>query len=307
VQLLPIVPLALLGLGTLGYHAIEGWPWFDALYMSVITLTTIGYGEVHPLGPGGRVFTMLLSLGGIFTLFFATTEFLRAAIGGELSFYFGRHRMEKKLAKLTGHVIVCGFGRVGRQVCEEFSAAGVPFVIVDSSADRLAGFAMATGHPLCGDATEDAVLREAGIDQARALVVAVPSDADNLFITMSARLLSDRITIVARAEEAASVPKLVRAGANRVISPHVLGGGRVVQAVLRPAVLDFIEVATRSEHLDLQIEELPVAPGGGLVAAPSPRPACARTSASSWSRSSSAAVTCCLTRPTTPSSPPAIP
>lgn len=172
--------------------------------------------------------------------------------------------MEKKIAGLENHIIVCGYGRVGRQVCEEFSAAGVPFVVVDRSPERLAGFSLPCGHLLVGDATEDGVLREAGIDRARAIVVVVASDADNVFITMSARLLADRISIVARAEESASVPKLMRAGANRVVSPHVIGGGRVAQAVLRPAVLDFIEVATRSEHLDLQIEELPVAAGGGL-------------------------------------------
>jgi len=234
VQLLAVVPLGLIVLGTSGYHAIEGWSLFDALYMTVTTLTTIGYGEVHPLSPAGRTFTIGLALGGIFTLFFTTAEFLRAVISGELSSHLGRHRMEKKIAGLTGHIIVCGYGRVGRQVCEDFSSAGVPFVVVDKTADRLADFSLAGGHPLVGDATEDAVLRQAGLDRARA-------------------------------EEAASVPKLVRAGANRVVSPHVIGGGRVAQAVLRPAVLDFIEVATRSEHLDLQIEEVPVAAGSGLA------------------------------------------
>ncbi len=265
VQLLAVVPLGLIVLGTSGYHAIEGWSLFDALYMTVTTLTTIGYGEVHPLSPAGRTFTIGLALGGIFTLFFTTAEFLRAVISGELSSHLGRHRMEKKIAGLTGHIIVCGYGRVGRQVCEDFSSAGVPFVVIDKTAERLADFSLAGGHPLVGDATEDAVLRQAGLDRARALVVVVASDADNVFITMSARLLADRLPIVARAEEAASVPKLVRAGATRVVSPHVIGGGRVAQAVLRPAVLDFIEVATRSEHLDLQIEEVPVAAGGGLA------------------------------------------
>ena len=172
--------------------------------------------------------------------------------------------MEKKIAGLAGHIIVCGYGRVGRQVCEEFSRAGAPFVIIDRSPERLADFALGAGHPLVGDATEDSVLRQAGIERARALVVVVASDADNVFITMSARLLAERVPIVARAEETATVAKLLRAGASRVVSPHVIGGGRVAQAVLRPAVLDFIEVATRSEHLDLQIEELPVAPGSGL-------------------------------------------
>ena len=264
VLLVALVPFALVSLGALGYHLIEGWSLFDALYMAVTTLTTIGYGEVHPLTAAGRAFTMVLALGGIFTIFFTTAEFLRAVISGELSSHLGRHRMEKKIAHLSNHVIVCGYGRVGQQVCQEFAAAGVPFVIIDSDAQRLADFAVPVGHPLVGDATEDTVLREAGIERARAVVVVVASDADNVFITMSARLLAERVPIVARAEDAASIPKLVRAGASRVVSPHVLGGGRVAQAVLRPAVLDFIEVATRSEHLDLQIEEVPVAAGSGL-------------------------------------------
>jgi voltage-gated potassium channel len=264
VLLVGLAPLGLVAIAALGYRLIEGWPLFDALYMAVITLTTIGFGEVHPLSPAGRAFTILVALGGIFTLFFATTELLRVVVSGELHALLGKRRMEKRIATLSGHVIVCGFGRMGRQICQEFSQARVPFVIVDRSADRLGDLAFASAVPLVGDATEDEVLRQAGIDRARAVVVAVAADADNVFITMSARLLNDRVPIVSRAEEETTVPKLLRAGASRVISPYVIGGGRVAQAVLRPAVLDFIEVATRSEHLDLQIEELAVRSGGTL-------------------------------------------
>ena len=246
---------------------IERWPVFDALYMAVTTLTTIGYGEVHPLSTAGRAFTIVLALGGIYTAFFATAEVLRVVASGELRAYLGRALMEKKIASLQGHVIICGFGRMGRQVCQEFAAAGVPFLVVERQAERLADFAMPGGCAMVGDATEDHVLRAAGIDRARAVVAVMASDADNVFITMSARLLHDRIPIVARAEEETSVPKLTRAGANRVVSPSVIGGGRVAQAVIRPAVLDFIEVATSSEYLDLQIEELPVVEGGALAGA----------------------------------------
>jgi voltage-gated potassium channel len=260
--LLGLVPFGLIGLGTFGYWSIEGWAWFDALYMTVITLTTIGFGEVHALQPAGRAFTMALALGGIFVFFFTTAEVLRLIVSGELQRLLGRRRREKKMASLIEHVIVCGFGRMGRQICQEFSAARVPFVVVDQDAAALADFAVALGHPLAGDATSDEVLREAGIDRARAVVVAVASDADNVFITMSARLLNPTIPIIARADDASAVAKLQRAGATRVVSPYVIGGGRVAQAVLRPAVLDFIEVATRNEHLDLQIEEIALRPGG---------------------------------------------
>jgi voltage-gated potassium channel len=247
-----------------GYRAIEGWPLFDALYMAVITLTTIGFGEIHPLTTAGRVFTMAFAVGGIFTFFFAASEMFRIVVGGELQLLLGVRRMEKKIASLKGHVVVCGYGRMGREICDEFTHAHQPYVIVDRNPERLRAFALAEGHPLVGDATDDEVLRHAGIERARAMVVVMPSDADNLFVTMSARLLNDKIAIVARADDDAAVPKLIRAGATRVVTPYALAGGRVAQAILRPAVLDFIEVATRSEHLDLQIEEVSVHPAAPL-------------------------------------------
>jgi voltage-gated potassium channel len=161
-------------------------------------------------------------------------------------------------------VVVCGYGRMGEQVCQEFSKAGVPFVIVDRNAAVLEDLTLPHAHPLVGDATSDDVLRSAGLERARALVATAASDADNVFITMTARLLNDKVPIVARAEEDSTVPKLRRAGATRVVSPYVLGGGRVAQAVLRPAVLDFLEVTTRKEHMDLQIEEVAIAKASAL-------------------------------------------
>jgi voltage-gated potassium channel len=256
-----LLPLLLLGLGTAGYSLIEDWSPFDAFYMAVITLTTVGFGEVHPLSRAGRAFTVFLALGGIFTLFYAGTEAARGIITGEIRALFGRRRMEKRIADLRRHVIVCGYGRVGQYVCDEFSRRGVPFVVLDRDPQRLADLTLPHGHALLGDATTDETLREAGIDRARALVVVVATDADNLFITMSARLLNDKIPIIARAEEEATIEKLRRAGATRVVSPYVIGGNRVAQAVLNPAVVDLIEVATKREHLDLQIEELQIGEG----------------------------------------------
>ena len=263
-MLVTLLPLLLLVGGTAGYRLIEGWSVFDALYMSVITLTTVGFGEVHPLSRGGRAFTVFLALGGVFTLFYAATEVTRAVITGELRRVLGRRRMEKRIADLKQHVIVCGYGRVGQYVCDEFSRRGLPFVLIERDADRLAELTMPNEHPLLDDATDDGTLREAGIDRARAVVVVVATDADNLFITMSARLLNDKIPIIARAEESTSIAKLRRAGATRVVSPYVIGGNRVAEAVLHPAVVDFIEVATQREHLDLQIEELRIGPASGV-------------------------------------------
>ena len=208
---------------------------------------------------------MALALGGVFTAFYAAAEFIRAVVTGEIGTVLGRQRMETRLEKLSGHLVVCGFGRMGRLVAEEFSSAGLPFVVVDRDERVLVGFDIPHGIPLVGDATADEVLRRAGVERARALVTAAASDADNVFITMSARLLNERLVIVARAEGEGAEVKLQRAGASRVVSPYSIGGHRVAQAVLRPNAMDFIELATRTGHLELQIEEVEVRAGSALV------------------------------------------
>jgi voltage-gated potassium channel len=255
------VPATVLAVGTLGYRVLEGWPFADALYMTVITITTVGYREVHELGGGGRVFTMLLALGGVFTLFYFAMELIRLVVSGEVRDIVGRQRMERSLAEFKDHLIVCGLGRMGRLVCHEFSSKGLPFVVIDRQAELVDAFRSPHGIAIHGDATSDEVLRRAGVERARTLVTLAASDADNLYITMSARVLNERLHIVARAEDEGAETKLIRAGANRVVSPYVIGGQRVAQAVLRPSVVDFIELATRSEHLDLQIEEVTVQAG----------------------------------------------
>lgn len=251
-----VLPPVLITIGTVGYHAIEGWHYFDALYMSVITLTTIGFAEIHPLSVGGRIFTMVYSLVGIFAVFFAGGEVFRRWTSGELRTLLGRQRWDKTMTSLSDHVVVCGYGRMGKVVCQEFSRLEIPFIVIDAAAEALAEFDLEHGVPLHGNAAEDDVLKKAGIERARALVTVVASDAENLFITMSARLLNEALTIVARSEDDATAAKLVRAGATRVISPYVIGGSRVAQAVVRPTVLDFIDLATRREHLELQLEEV---------------------------------------------------
>jgi voltage-gated potassium channel len=263
-----LVPVLLLLVGTLGYIWIEdGWTPLDALYMTVITLTTVGFNEVHTLSDRGRVFTIFLALGGIFTLFYTATEIIRLAVSGELHGVLGKKRMERSLEKLRHHLIVCGFGRMGRLVCQEFSKQELPFVVIDRDANLLKDFQIPHGIPLVGDADSDEVLRHAGIDRARALVTVVASDPQNLYITMSARLLNEKVFIVARAEDAANEPKLLRAGANRVVSPYQIGGVRVALAALRPTVTDFIELATRTEHFALQIEETQITDKSRLAGA----------------------------------------
>jgi voltage-gated potassium channel len=261
------VPVLLLGIGTAGYMLVEGWSAFDALYMSAITVSTVGYLEVHPLSAGGRVFTMGYLLVGVFSLFYVSAAIIRSVVSGEVGKHLGRQMMERTLATIEGHVVVCGLGRMGRIVCQEFSAMEMRFVVIDRDAPLVENLSIPHGIGLAGDATSDEVLRQAGVERARTLVTLAASDADNLYIVMSARLLNDKLHSVARAADDEAEKKLKRAGANRVVSPYVIGGQRVAQAVLRPAVLDFIELATREDFLELQIEEVAIGPRGSLVGA----------------------------------------
>jgi voltage-gated potassium channel len=262
-----LLPAALLAIGTVGYRVIEGptWSYFDAFYMTAITLTTVGYMEVHPLSPAARAFTIVLCMTGVFTLLFAATEFIRSIVSGELQKAVGRQRMERNLAALRDHFIVCGYGRMGQLVCQEFAAHKLPFVVIEQDDERIEALRETDLFYIHGDATADEALRRAGVERANALVTVVASDADNLYITLSARLLNEKLFIVARAEGRAADAKLRRAGANHVVSPYVIGGSRIAQAVIRPSVVDFIELATRTDYLEMQIEEILLAAASELV------------------------------------------
>ena len=264
--LVMLVPTLLIIVGTAGYYLIEPEATLlDALYMTIITLTTVGYGEVPgPLSNEGRIFTMILLLGGVFTLFWAAGEMIRTIVSGEVQGVLEKRRMERSLAQLKNHFIVCGYGRMGKRVCREFSLGRIPFVVLERNHHLLEGFDLEHGFALQGDAASDEMLRRAGVDRAKALVTVLGSDSDNMFIVMSARLLNDHLFIVARCEEEQTQQKLIRAGADRVVSPYSLGGSRVAQAVLRPAVMDFIDLATRLEHPELQMEESLIAEKSAL-------------------------------------------
>lgn len=258
-----LVPVFFLAIGTVGYPLIEGphWTLFDGLYMTGITLTTLGYSETHPLSTQGRIFTLFLAYSGIFTLFYFATEIVRTVVTGEIQELLGRERMEEDLNMLNGHLIICGFGRMGKIVCDELEYQKSPFVVIDRESSRASDWVYRYGLKIIGDATEDDTLRKAGVDRAKSLIAVVGSDADNLYITLSAHLLNPKLQIIARAEEAEAEAKLRKVGASKVISPYLAGGHRAVQAALRPAVLHFMEMATRSEFMDLQIEEIKVLSG----------------------------------------------
>ena len=250
-----------IGAGTLGYYALwqsSGGTWLDALFMTVTTITTIGYGEVRPLDSVGRIFTILLAFVGIGSLFYTLSVIMEYLVSVRLADPSGRHKMERRISELTGHVIVAGLGRVGRQAALELAEARTAFVSVDPS-EAAEHFAEANGLLfLRGNATEDPVLERAGIGRARGLIVTTGSDATNMYIVLSARVLNPQLRIVSRAMDEASVTKLTRAGANRAISPYAIGGHRMAHLMLNPAVIDFFETALRKGSETLNIEDLSV-------------------------------------------------
>jgi voltage-gated potassium channel len=249
--------------GVLGYVTIERWSPLDATFMTVITLASVGYGETHPLSPSGRVFTIFLITFGVVAIAFVISTGSNVILEGQLDNLMGRRKLEKEIQKLKRHFIICGYGRMGRVICQELAKKKIPHVVIESHPEVI-GAIPERALVIHGDATQDAVLLKAGIRQARGLVSVVSTDAGNVYITLTARGLCPDIYIVARAGEEGSEKKLLRAGANKVISPYIIGGGTIAQALLRPAVVDFIELVTQSEHLDLQMEEIEITSASSL-------------------------------------------
>jgi len=260
-----IILASIIVAGTIGYMLIEGWSFVDAVYMTIITISTVGYGEVHPLTAAGRIFSVFLIVGGVSGGLFVLTAFIQYVIEGRLGTTLGRRQMKAKIAKLKEHFILCGYGRVGEEIARTFSEEGVPFVIIDSRPDNTA-MAEEQGYLyLLGDATSDKLLEEAGIERARGLVAAVGSDVDNTYITLSARGLCPDLFIEARASSKQTETKLKRAGANRVVSPNSIGARRMAMLALRPAVVDFIDTVTYRRGRELQMENIAVGGNSPLV------------------------------------------
>jgi voltage-gated potassium channel len=257
--------LVVVAAGVIGYMAIEGWSFIDALYMTVISLSTVGYKEVAELSTAGRVFTIVLIVGGVGVMFYTLTSIVQYVVEGNLANILWRRRMEEKISKLREHIILCGFGRVGTEVARVFAEEGTRFVVIDPDPDAI-GRAAFQGYPyLQGNATSDEILRSAGIERAQALVAAAGDDADNVFITLSARGLRPDLLITARASAQDSEAKLRRAGADRTIYPHVLGGRRLALLTLRPLVVDFVDTALHSRGREMLLENVKVGPGSPVV------------------------------------------
>jgi len=264
---LKLVLLLLAGLSvvaTIGFRIIEGWSWLDCFYMVVTTFTTVGYMEVHPLSHAGRVFNLFVIIFGVGTVFMAIGSLTQALLEFELGKVFGQARMERDIEKLTGHYIICGAGRVGRSVAQELARKPVPFVVIESAEAR--GDAVPEGWLVMrGDATLEKTLRAARIEHAEGLVAATTTDATNIYIVLTARGLNPKLRIIARASEEGAEKHLRTAGANNIISPYAFAGHRIAQRFLRPNVLDFLDLATLDPDVDLEIEEVQVAPGSTLA------------------------------------------
>jgi voltage-gated potassium channel len=255
--------VAVLVVGTAGYVAL-GFSVLDAIYQTVTTVSTVGFREVQPLSSGGRVFTIVLILVGVATALYTFTLILEAVVEGQIQEVLGRKRMERQISRMADHVIVCGFGRVGRNLARYVSGAGQEVVVIESDPDRAAQ-AEGSAHVVRGDATSDEVLKEAGIERARVLVTALNTDADNLFVTLTARSLCSDLFIVARARVESSEAKLAQAGADRVVNPQRLGGSRMAAFVLQPHVVEFLDVVMHDGSLEFRLEEVPLPDGSPLA------------------------------------------
>ena len=245
---------AVLVVGTLGYLAF-GFGFVDAMYQTVTTVATVGFREIRPLSTGGKFFTMALILVGVSSTLYAFSVLIETLIEGRLLDSLGRRRMERTISSMHEHVIICGWGRVGRSIAAEVDAAGRQLVVVDNDTERLADSPYPT---VTGDATEDAVLTAAGIERASSLIAAVDADAANSFIILSARAMRPDLFIVARARSFDSEGKLRRAGADRVVNPQHIGGARMAAFVLRPHVADFVDVVMHDRNIEFRLEEVSI-------------------------------------------------
>jgi voltage-gated potassium channel len=248
-------------IGTVGY-AVLGFGWLDAAYQTVTTITTVGFREVQPLSAPGQVFTMVLILAGVGTALYTFGVTFETLLEGQFGQARRRRQMDREIAGLHGHVVVCGWGRVGKAIARQVARDGKSVVVVDHDVDRLAGI----DHPyVVGDATDDDVLLEAGLERAAALIAAIDTDAENLYVTLSGRSLRSELFIIARARDEASDQKLRRAGADRVVNPQAIGGSRMAAFVSQPHVAEFLDVVMHGTQYEFRLEEVPVIEGSSLA------------------------------------------
>src|SRR5260370_14399273 len=251
--------------GTVGFELIEGYSSFDGFYMTLTTITTVGHEEIPPLRHAGRVFNSFLIFFGLSAMFLAVGGMTQTIIELELQDRYGKRRKRRMIENLNGHFIVCGFGRVGRNACYEFQRANALFVVIDRNEQRVANAANAGMLAIVADATQDDSLRQAGVLRARGLIAALPSDAENLFIILSAKTLNPRLTVVTRVSEEEAGEKLRRAGADTVFTPYTMAGRQLADALLRPHVVEFLDFARSNIGPKITMEQVCVASKGQLT------------------------------------------
>lgn len=251
--------------GTIGFHFIEKWSFIDSFYVTVTTLSTVGYGDFTPRTAEGKFFTVFIIIFGVGTMFYSLVLMAETFVEARLRSLLGRGKLEKTIEKMNNHYIICGGGRIGFLICRELIAGKMPCVVIDNNPEVIQR-AQDEGF-ICfkGDATQDKVLIAAGIKRAKGIVCVLPSDAENLYVILTAKELNQQIYIMSRSEEEESEHRLIRAGADRVMSPYTLGGMRMAMAILRPAMLDFIEITTRRQSLELRMEEISVCKGSPII------------------------------------------
>jgi len=252
-------------IGTFGYMFIERWNFLDSLYMTIITISTVGYGEIHKMTPRGQIFTMFLIGSGIGIIFYIAGSLAQVIIEGRLREVLGRKKLEQKIKQLKNHYIVCGYGRVGTIICSEIASKSIPFVIIERDPSAIEKVNENGYLYLQGEATDESVLIKAGIERARGLISVLGSDADNVFTIITAKGINPNLRIIARACEEGAVKKLKKVGADKVISPYRTAARRIVQAILRPTISDFMELAVHGHSVEFQMEEIPVGKGSSLT------------------------------------------
>ena len=266
-KLVLVALIALTAAGTAGFHYIEHWGWFDSFYMVVLTLSTVGFEEVHPLSFAGRVFCIVLIIAGVALVFLMIGAATQALLEFELFKVFGKRRMERDIAGLRNHYIICGAGRVGHSVAHELARKPCPFVVIEAT-ESGASALDPKWLVMVGDAANERTLLQAGIDRATGLVAATTTDATNIYIVLTARSLNPNIKIIARASEEAAEKHLKTAGANIVISPYAAAGHRIAQSFLRPHLLDFLDITSdRSGSFQMLIEEIRIGAKSALAGA----------------------------------------
>ena len=263
-KLLAAALLVLVLVGVAGFHFIEGWTYFDGFYMVLTTITSIGYGEIHPLSHTGRLFNSFIIITGVGLVLLLVGGASRTLLEFELQSVFGRRRMDREISRLTGHFIICGAGRVGRSAARELARRPLPFVVVDTNEAKLQKYSSEGWLTLLGDATLAAVLQQLRIEHAKGLVAATTTDAINIYIILTARSLNPKLKIIARASEEDAEKHLITAGADSIVSPYRFAGYRIAQTFIRPNVVDFFDTAMNQQR-PLEIEEVKVCKGARLA------------------------------------------